>query len=27
MMVNVADGSVGEGGLARWFRDTSRKAD
>jgi death on curing protein len=27
MMVNVADGSVGEGGLARWFRDTSRRAD
>lgn len=24
MMVAVADGSVGEVGLARWFRDTSR---
>ncbi len=23
MMVAVAEGSVGEGGLARWFRDTS----
>jgi death on curing protein len=25
MMVAVADGSVGEGGLARWFRDTTEK--
>jgi death-on-curing protein len=25
MMVNVANGSVGEGGLARWFRDTTQK--
>jgi death-on-curing protein len=27
MMVAVADGSVGEGGLARWFRDTSRRVE
>jgi death on curing protein len=27
MMVALADGSVGEGGLARWFRDTSAPLD
>jgi death on curing protein len=27
MMLAVADGSVGEGGLARWFRDTSVPGD